>query len=128
MSVPRIRRLDKTPSMRRILFGVLAIVWGAAASANAQSFDTPQTVTVEGAATLLGRAGQALRVHLLGSFELYTLAVYLDGPAIDRARLISPDVPKALRIEVKYKDDLTRGAGRRLTGKGSSSRDSSATR
>ena len=101
-------RLDTKADMRRILISALAIAWGVAAFAHAQSFDTPQTVTVEGAAAPLGRAGQALRVHLLGSFELYTLAVYLDGPAIDRGRLISPDVPKALRIEVRYKDDLTR--------------------
>jgi hypothetical protein len=93
--------------MRRILLSALAITWSAAALAYAQSIDTPQTVTLEGATAPLVRAGQALRVHLLGSFELYTIAVYLDGPA-DRTRLISSDVGKALRIEIKYKDDLSR--------------------
>jgi hypothetical protein len=47
-------------------------------------------------------------MHLLGLVELYGLAVYAHGPLGDRMHLASPDVSKALRIEVTYKEDLRR--------------------
>lgn len=53
-------------------------------------------------------AGQARRTHLLGTVELYSIAVYVEGPVRDLAHLSSPDVPKALRIEVTYAEDLRR--------------------
>ena len=45
---------------------------------------------------------------MLGLVEVYTLAVYVDGSTLDPSRLISPDAPKALRIEVRYTGDLQR--------------------
>jgi hypothetical protein len=77
----------------------------AAVTARAQSADPPPAVTAAGAASM-PLAGQATRVHLLGLVEIYTLAVYMDAPLSDRARLLSSDVPKALRIEIRYNDDL----------------------
>jgi hypothetical protein len=58
--------------------------------------------------TVLSRAGHATRVHLLGSVEIYSLGLYLEGSTVDRARLRSPDVSKALRIDVRYTEDLHR--------------------
>jgi hypothetical protein len=78
-----------------------------ASSAPGQSVDQPPTVTPDGARPI-SRAGQARRVHLLGVVELYSVAVYVDGPLFDRVQLISPDVTKALRIVVTYKEDLHR--------------------
>jgi hypothetical protein len=46
-------------------------------------------------------------VHLLGRVEVYSVAVYVDGGG-DRTTLASSDVPKALRIQIAYQDDLTR--------------------
>jgi hypothetical protein len=73
---------------------------------HAQRAEHPPSVTPEGAAPVQ-KAAEATRVHLLG-LEIYSLAVYVDRSMFNRARLISPDVPKALRIEVMYKDDLRR--------------------
>jgi hypothetical protein len=64
----------------------------------------PAMLTIDGAAPL-PLAAQARRAHLLGTVDLYTLALYLDGPLRDDAQLISRHVPKALRIEVTVEDD-----------------------
>jgi hypothetical protein len=77
------------------------------ASPATESLLHPPTVTPEGAGPI-ARAGQARRVHLLGTVDLYSLAMYADGPLFDRAQLISPDVAKVLRIVVTYREDLHR--------------------
>jgi hypothetical protein len=40
--------------------------------------------------------------------DFYSLAIYVEPSMLDRAHLLSSDVSKALRIEVRYKDDLRR--------------------
>jgi hypothetical protein len=75
--------------------------------AGAQPTGHPATITGDAAAPL-PRIAQAARVHLLGVVELYSLALYSDAPTVDRALLVSPDAPKALRIEIRFKDDLRR--------------------
>ncbi len=77
------------------------------ATASGQSSSPPQTLTLDSGASL-PRAAQASRTHLLGADEIYGLALYVEG-GLDLARLGSPDVPKALRIEFRYQDDLRRG-------------------
>ena len=68
----------------------------------------PPTISPEGAAPL-PLAGQAKRVHLLGTTDLYALAVYAESGSLDRSRLVSPQIAKALRIEITYENDLRRG-------------------
>jgi hypothetical protein len=51
--------------------------------------------------------GWAHRTHLLGTLDLYTVAIYSAGSS-DYARLAAADAAKALRIEVTYQDDLRR--------------------
>ena len=53
-------------------------------------------------------AAQATRWDLLGAVELYTIALYTDQGAVSRDILASPDVAKALRIQVSYEEDLRR--------------------
>ena len=53
-------------------------------------------------------AAQAVRRALLGAVELYTVAIYTDGAPVSRELLVSPDTPKALRIQVSYADDIRR--------------------
>ena len=88
-------------------FLLLAALTLLALPAPAQTADHPPTLTPDGG-TPLPRAGQATRVFQLGAVELYSLAIYADAPLNDPVRLLPADVPKALRIEVKYKDDLRR--------------------
>jgi hypothetical protein len=45
-----------------------------------------------------------MRVHLLGLTDLYGLALYVGG-STSRENLLSPDVPKVLRIQVIYEED-----------------------
>lgn len=75
-------------------------------AAHAQPNEHPSSLAAEG--STLSRVGQATRVHLLGAVELYSLALYVEGSTLDRARLVSPEVAKALRIEVRYEEDLRR--------------------
>jgi hypothetical protein len=75
--------------------------------AGAQSPEHPPSVTPEGGAPVR-KATEAARVDLLGAREFYTLAVYVNGSPADSASLRSPDVPKALRIAVTFKEDLSR--------------------
>jgi hypothetical protein len=83
---------------------ILALV---SLSAGAQSVEHPPSVTPEGGAPIR-KATEATRVDLLGAREFYTLALYVNGSPSDEALLRSPDVPKALRIAVTFKDDLSR--------------------
>jgi Chalcone isomerase-like len=97
----------KSPIMFRTAVSVLFIVLTLAFAAAGQSVDDPPTVTPDGGGPL-SRVGQATRAHLLGADELYTVALYADRSMSNRAHLASPDVPKALRIAIKYKDNLLR--------------------
>jgi hypothetical protein len=73
----------------------------------AQTAGPPPSVTLEGTGPL-PRVAEATRSHLLGAIDLYHLAIYVDGGPEARPRLTSPDVAKALRIEIRYRDDLRR--------------------
>jgi len=101
-------RSGEVVMIQRIASAVLSLVLVSFPSpSRAQSGGPPPAVGPNGAARV-SLAAHATRTHLLGVIELYSLAVYVDGPLIDRAQLISPDVPKALRIELRYADDLQR--------------------
>jgi hypothetical protein len=78
-------------------------------SLRAQSMDPPPTLMPEGG-TPLRRAAAATRIHLLGLIELYRVAVYVGG-SMDRASLLSPDVSKAVRVQVLYQEDSRQRIG-----------------
>ena len=86
---------------------VLALAITLPAAAAAQSSAHPETLTLDSGASV-PRISQATRKYLLGADEIYGIALYIDG-GLDRARLASPEVAKALRIEFRYQDDLRRG-------------------
>lgn len=94
-------------SKRLLLVSPLILAFLATSPAYAQPSTHPPTLTLDGA-TALPLAGQALRTHLLGEVDLYSVAVYVDGRISDFAHLSSPDVSKALRLEIRYRDDLKR--------------------
>jgi hypothetical protein len=87
-------------------FVVIALIMSARASLGARENRPPEHITVGGSEPLR-LWGDARQTHLLGTVDLYTVALYSDG-AGDRARLASAEIPKALRIEVTYQDDLRR--------------------
>jgi hypothetical protein len=72
---------------------------------SAPGLQHPAAVTPEGASAAVPLAAQARRVHLLGAVEIYSVALYVDVPLSERARLIATDVPKALRIEIAYEEE-----------------------
>ena len=78
-----------------------------AVSGRAQASTHPPTIILDGTSSL-PLAGEAARVHLLGLVEIYSLAIYVEGSVRDRTLLASPEVPKILRIEIQYADDLRR--------------------
>jgi hypothetical protein len=90
-------------TMVRLNLCVACLVLLLAGPAGAQE-GHPPAITPEGESIPL--AGQARRTHLLGAVEFYDIALY--ASTADRAHLLSPDVPKALRIEVTHEDDLHR--------------------
>ncbi|HET7220111.1 MAG TPA: chalcone isomerase family protein [Vicinamibacterales bacterium] len=92
--------------MRTIRALVLLVASCTAMSANARQLHPPEQIVVEPTGRLQ-LAAQARRSHLLGAVDLYTVAIYGAG-AIDRARLASVDVAKALRIDVTYIEDIRR--------------------
>jgi hypothetical protein len=93
--------------MRALRYSVvIAVIVSAAASLGARDNRPPEHISVGGSEPLR-LWGQAQRTHLLGTVDLYSVALYSDGTG-DRARLASADIPKALRIEVTYEDDLRR--------------------
>jgi hypothetical protein len=91
--------------MRTICPLVLVAMLCASLSPHARELGPPEQVVLEGRGLRL--AGQARRAHLLGTVDVYTVAIYLDGVS-DRERLASEDVAKALRIDVTYTEDLRR--------------------
>lgn len=80
---------------RTVLCAVLALVGMLQAQ---PSVAQPATLMPE-SGQALPLAAQARRAHLLGHVEIYRLALYVDG-AVSIDRLASPDVAKALRIEI----------------------------
>ncbi len=93
--------------MFRTVVCAVAVATSLSGSARAEPLNHPPAVTPDGASPL-PLAAEAARVHLLGAVEMYTLALYVEGPALDRQVLASPDVAKALRIEITYEEDLRR--------------------
>lgn len=85
------------------LVGALVITTGLVVSLPAQSAAHPQSITPEGGSAL-PLAGEATRTHLLGLTDLYSLALYVAG-STSRQHLLSPDVPKVLRIQIIYEED-----------------------
>jgi hypothetical protein len=75
--------------------------------ARAQTVQHPASIDPEPGLTL-PVAGRAERLHLLGLLEIYSVALYSKVAARDVARLASPDVAKALRIEIEYEEDFRR--------------------
>jgi hypothetical protein len=73
----------------------------------AQTLEHPPSVTPEGGQSIQ-KASEAVRAELLGTIELYRLALYFNGSPADRTALTSPDEPKTLRIAVTFKEDLYR--------------------
>jgi hypothetical protein len=65
----------------------------------------PPELSVAGSSIRL--LGQATRVHLAGVEDLYTIGLYAAGP-FDRAKLVSEEAVKALRIAVTYEHDWRR--------------------
>jgi hypothetical protein len=86
---------------------VVSILLSAAPVARAEDARHPPAVTPDGAAPVR-LAATARRVHLLGAIEFYSLGMYVDSPDLDRARLASPDVAKALRVEITYRESPRR--------------------
>ncbi len=76
-----------------------------AATMFAASSGPPASLTLDGAPVPL--AAQTSRDHLLGVVPIYNVAIYFDGP-LDRARLVSAQAAKALRIEVTHNNDHRR--------------------
>ena len=85
------------------LVGALVITSSLAVSVHAQAVVHPQSISPDGGGPL-PVAGEATRSHLLGLTDLYSLALYVAG-STSREHLLSPDVPKVLRIEIIYEED-----------------------
>ena len=75
--------------------------------ADAQTASPPPALAPHGD-TPLPLTGQAHRTDLLGTVELYSLALYADAGNRDSLRLTSPQTAKALRIEITHVEDLHR--------------------
>lgn len=72
-----------------------------------QSGTHPPTLALEGTLAV-PLVAQAPRVHLLGTVELYGIAIYSDAPLRERSRLVSPETAKAIRIAITYENTLRR--------------------
>jgi hypothetical protein len=91
--------------MRSVIVSI-AIIFAATSSAIGQPAH-PQSLTPEGGSAL-SLAAQARRTHLLGSVDLYVLAVYTDGDRLDPVNLASASAAKVLRIEILFKENIRR--------------------
>lgn len=91
---------------RHSCLAACALIVGATASVGAREIRPPEQITTGGGEPLR-LWGWAHRTHLLGTLDLYTVALYSPGGG-DYARLAAVDLAKALRIEVTYQDDLRR--------------------
>jgi len=45
---------------------------------------------------------------MLGLLDLYSVAMYVEAGRLDHAHLLSPSVPKAIRILIEYEENLRR--------------------
>jgi hypothetical protein len=68
----------------------------------------PPTITQAGTSPLV-LVGHAMRTHLAGIEDLYSIALYTKAP-FDREDMVSEDFPKTLRIEITYERDWHRPA------------------
>jgi Chalcone isomerase-like len=93
----------EAPIMSRYLAS-LAFLLCLIPSVDAQAGPPPATLSVEGRAPLT-LASQAARRDMLGTVELYTIAVYTNDGTISRELLASSEAPKALRVQVSYDED-----------------------
>jgi hypothetical protein len=92
--------------MRTVCRWLIVTIVLCGAPPQAQEPDARAQVAVEGAGQLRA-VGQARRTHLLGTIDLYTVAIYSNGGG-RREDLASANVAKAMRFEVTYTDDLRR--------------------
>lgn len=92
--------------MIRAVTGAALLLALASAAALAQA--VPAAITIGD--TSVPRAGQARRLRWLGLDELYVVTIYVDGSLRDTAHMVSPDTPKALRIDIRHEDDIRRAA------------------
>ena len=93
--------------LSRVVGMAICGLLSAVSAASAQSAEPPPTLTPEGG-NPLPLAGQATREYLLGRVNLYDVALYVEGPAVERTRLAADDEAKALRVEIRYEEDLRR--------------------
>ena len=91
--------------MRKFILCVACVV-ALSVSLSSQGADAgqPPSLNLPGPVTI-PMIAQASRAHLLGAIRLYTIAIYANGP-FDPVEMVSPDIAKALRIEVTYEEDL----------------------
>lgn len=90
----------------RIAYCSLLLVFCMSAPPRTHQEGVPAQLTLDGAGTL-PLAADARRTHLLGTVEVYNLAIYAAGPSASSG-LASTDVAKAVRIEVTWREDLQR--------------------
>ena len=84
-----------------------ALLLTAALAVDAHSLEQPPTLTPEGGVAV-PKVSEARRADLLGAVELYSVALYAEGAAVEIFRLTSPDSTKALRIAIGFKEELDR--------------------
>jgi hypothetical protein len=89
--------------MFRSTVSAVLIAFSLTVAARAQSVEHPQSITPDGG-TAVPLASQAMRLHLLGMIDLYSLALYVGG-STSRENLLSPEVSKALRIQIVFEED-----------------------
>ena len=87
-----------------VMLSVLVASISAAPRARAQQ-NVPPPVLASGDSAPVDLTGHATRNYLLGLIDFYTIALYA-GRTFDSAQVLSPEVPKAIRIEVQYEPDL----------------------
>jgi hypothetical protein len=93
--------------MLRTFVGVFVITSLTVFTASAQGLAQPASLALDGVPPLPLTA-QATRSHMLGLLDLYSVAMYVEPPRLDHAHLLSPSVPKAIRIVIEYEEDLRR--------------------
>ena len=84
----------------------LPLMLALAATPLAAQTPPPRDIAIEGAGPI-PLAGYAVRTYLLGTVEVYGVAVYAQG-LVDRERLASPEVAKAVRIDVRDAEETGR--------------------
>ena len=93
--------------MLRTFVGLLVTTSLSVFPASSQGPAHPATLSLDGA-PVLPLAAHATRTHMLGLLDLYSVAMYVETSRLDFAHLLSPSVPKAIRIVIEYEEDLRR--------------------